>query len=225
MKPKDLILPHREEKEVLLDRDECIFFAPPRTNRAGPPLVLETLFEHKAPIHLEFCSGNGEWICQKALQHPEYNWIALEIRFDRVRKIWSKLKNRGIGNLFIVCCEALDFTTHFLGAESIDHVSVNFPDPWPKRKHAKNRLIQAPFLDQVARILKPGGEIQTLTDDPHYFKQISSCLVEHESFISLIPSPYYTHPEENYGTSYFMNLWKEKKRSFYFSKFMKGVQS
>lgn len=226
MKPKDLISPFQEkEKSVQLDLIERIFYVPHRTARGNESLCFKNLFPTEAPIHLEFCSGNGEWICQKALDNPQTNWLALEMRFDRVRKIWSKMKNRGIKNLFILCGEALDLSKHYIPKESVDAISINFPDPWPKKRHAKHRLIQSPFLDELSRILKPEGFIDTLTDDLPYFEQIADCFMQHQSFISLIPAPYYTQSIENYGASYFMNLWKEKKRSFYFSKFQKSVHS
>ncbi len=224
MKPKDLISPFKTKpKAVLLDRIEKIFYIPKRTERVQIDFDLKCLFQKSAPIHLEFCSGNGEWICEKAELHPEINWVALEMRFDRVQKIWSKMKNREIPNLFILCGEALDTATHYIPEGSIDQISVNFPDPWPKKRHAKHRLIQPPFLDQMARILKSDGQVDTLTDDPNYFEQIASTFVQHPSFTSLIPPPYYHSDIEDYGVSYFMKLWKEKKRSFYFSKFQNRV--
>lgn len=225
MKPKDLLLPFEGEKKVLLVQEERILYIPARTSRGEISFSLKELFEREAPFHLEICSGNGDWICQKAMENPNKNWIALEMRFDRVRKIWAKMKNRELSNLFIICSEAFDFIAHFLGGDSLDEVSVNFPDPWPKRRHAKNRLIQKPFFDELSRILKPGGLFHILTDDFPYFDQIRSIALSHQSFISLIPDPYYTEPDEHYGTSFFMSLWKEKKRSFYFSKFQKRVDS
>jgi tRNA (guanine-N7-)-methyltransferase len=225
MKPKDLLLSFEGKKRVLLAQEERVLYVPTRTSREGISFSLEELFDMSAPIHIEICSGNGDWICQKAIENPNKNWIALEMRLDRVRKIWSKMKNRGLANLFIVCSEAIDFMTHFLKPDSVDEISVNFPDPWPKRRHAKNRLIQKPFFDELSRVLKPEALFHVLTDDFPYFDQIRSEGLSHQSFISLIPDPYYTEPDELYGTSYFMKLWKEQNRSFYFSKFQKRVHS
>ncbi|MCH9633682.1 MAG: tRNA (guanine-N(7)-)-methyltransferase [Chlamydiae bacterium] len=226
MTPKDLLSPFKDKKQkVFFDKSQNILYIPQRTERVLLENPLQNLFSTPNPIHLEFCSGNGDWICQKAELYPQWNWIALEMRFDRVRKIWSKMKNRGLNNLLICCGEALDIATHYVDTQTIDQISINFPDPWPKKRHAKHRLIQAPFLNELSRVLKPGGVAHVVTDDENYFQQISRHFLDHSSFSSLFPNPYFTSDVSDYGGSYFMNLWKEKKRSFYFSKFQMCVHS
>lgn len=223
MKPKDLVCPYSDlGRAVHLDLNEQILFVPSRTERPQINLDFSQIFEYgQAPVYLEVCSGNGEWIVQQAIDHPDVNWIALEMRFDRVRKIWSKMKNHSLNNLFILCGEALDISTHYLKEESLDALFVNFPDPWPKARHAKHRLIQSPFVEEVSRLLKSEGSASLLTDDQVYSEQIRETFIQNPKFESQIPAPYYSEDIENYGSSYFMRLWMEKKRSFYFSKFQK----
>jgi tRNA (guanine-N7-)-methyltransferase len=163
-------------------------------------------FEREAPIHVEFCSGNGDWIIAKALAHPEINWIANEMQFNRVRKIWSKMKNHDVTNLHIVCGMAEDFTDHYLRENMIDAAYVNFPDPWWKDRQAKHRLIKDPFISTLSNRMKGEGSMTLVTDFPAYASQM------HNEF-NLSPLWQHRSCELNptsYGYSYFESLWKSK---------------
>ena len=138
MKPKDLkpVFSFETRRPLLIDR---IFYVPIYyENHRGFTLPdLRDFFGNENPHCIEYCSGNGDWILEKALQEPEKNWIAVEKRFDRIRKIWAKMKNKSIFNLLIVCGEAFTFTKNYLQANVIEHVYINFPDPWPKIETCK----------------------------------------------------------------------------------------
>ena len=145
MKPKQLKPPCSwEDRRVILD--DGILFVPDYFDAYDsftfPGWDSPEVFGTQRPVHVEFCSGNGTWIAEKAQQHPDVNWVAIEIRFDRVRKIWSKKKNLGLDNLFVVCGEGLRSSHHYFPEGSVDTVYVNFPDPWPKKRHAKHRSYQ-----------------------------------------------------------------------------------
>ena len=126
-------------------------------------------------------------------------------------------------NLFIVCGEALEVSKYYLKSEFVDEIYINFPDPWPKKKHAKFRLIQDVFVEQLYKVLKPSGVVNFLTDDAPYSKQAIDTFLKSELFESQISAPFYESEIQDYGSSYFRSLWEEKKRGFYFSKFQKNV--
>ena len=222
MKPKDLCAPFTwDNRTVRLDSNQKIFYVPPRCLRPVIHLSLNDLFRNEAPIHLEYCSGNGDWICEKAKNFPDVNWIALEKKFGRVRKIASKMNNQRLSNLFIFCGEAHDITSHYIPKNSLSKVYINFPDPWPKRKHSKNRLIKPSFLDMLSLSMKKGGEVFFVTDYFLYSKQVIQYFNFHSYFSPLFSDPYYQKQIDQYGDSFFYNLWLKKKASFYFSKFKK----
>lgn len=170
----------------------------------------EGLFGNSNPVHIEYCAGNGAWISHRAKHHPENNWLAVEKKFERVRKIWSKGKKKELDNLKTLCGEGYLATKNYFPDLSVDHVYVNFPDPWPKGRHAKHRIIQTPFADELHRILKPKGLVTVVTDDIPYSEQIISTFESHEGFESQFPPPYYTSCWEGYGSSYFEELWRSK---------------
>lgn len=178
-------------------------------------------FGNDRPICLEYCSGNGAWITAKAKANPHLNWVAVEVKFSRVKKIWSAMQRLSLENLWIVCGEGLQFTRQFLGDSSIEEVYVNFPDPWPKRKHAIHRIIQSPFLKEMERILKNEGKMTLVTDDATYSSQMIDVAKEHQTFHSLVGESYYTTDYPDYGTSYFEELWRSKGKNIYYHRFVK----
>jgi tRNA (guanine-N7-)-methyltransferase len=180
------------------------------------------LFHRKgAPIFVEYCSGNGAWIIQKAKENPEQNWIAVEKKFERVRKIWSKCRQLQLNNLLIVCGAAESFTKYYLPEESLDGVYVNFPDPWPKDRHAKHRLFQGPFIQDLSRMAKKGANAFFVTDDAPYCAQMVSVLLESSRWHSSLPDPYFVSEWSGYGTSYFDQLWRQKGRTIHYLHFTK----
>lgn len=200
MKPKDLPYPFKwEERRPFLEGK--IFYVPDYYKEHQRSLFpdFSTLFGNDHPVYVEYCSGNGEWVIAKAQENPEINWVAVELKFERVRKIHSKGHNLGLENLMIISGEALTFSREYLSDASIDAVFVNFPDPWPKDRHAKHRLIQAPFTSELKRTLKGKGTVTLVTDDTTYLEQMRT---EMEGWT----------PKEgdfsDYGTSYFERLWR-----------------
>lgn len=208
MKPKDLKYPFcwSERRPVLKDN---VFYVP------------DYYFDHekwegKFPIAdkmiVEFCSGNGEWILQKAIDNPDTFWIGVEKDFERVRKIVSKRNNRCVKNLLVVSGYAEPFVEHYLPDGVIDEVFVNFPDPWPKDRHAKNRIFKQPFISNVHRIMKPNGLATLVTDDPIYLEQMEAEMGKVFTLKTRDPIP-------EYGSSFFERLWLEKGRNINFLRY------
>lgn len=221
---KDLRIPFtwEERRPIVLDR---FFYIPALYEKHEElgPLGWRDWFGNDNPVYIEYCSGNGQWIGERALQNPHLNWVAVEKRFDRARKIWLKLHRENIPNLFVVCGEAQIFTRYYPPKESVSQVFVNFPDPWPKLRHAKHRLIQKQFLEEAARIVAPQGKATFVTDDWPYASQMLAELQSCPAWSPLLPAPHYTKDWNDYGNSFFAELWKEKGRSFHFIPFEKAT--
>ena len=168
---------------------------------------------------MEYCSGNGQWILEKAKNNPEINWIAVEKRFDRARRIWVKRHNMGISNLLVVFGDARLLTKYYLPKNSISEVFINFPDPWPKKKHAKNRLVTPGFMEMLSGVVKQQGVVTMVTDDA----LAKDCMVDaaffSKSWKHEFPEPYYLTEMPGYGGSYFDALWREKNREIKYLQF------
>ncbi len=222
MRPKDLKSPFAwQSRRVMIEHYQRILYVPERCQRVDLKKELTKIINEFENVQIEFCSGNGDWVCQKAQHNPKILWVAVEKKFERVQKIWSKIQNTGLKNVFIVCGEALEVATYYLEDCLVDEIYINFPDPWPKNKHAKFRLIELPFTKQIHRLLKPYGKINFVTDDKNYSSKSIQVFLEGDYFDSQFSDPFYRSDIQEYGTSYFRSLWEEKKRGFYFSKFQK----
>lgn len=213
MNPKQLKSPFKWE-----DRRPCIadqvLYVPEYYQKheefSFPGWENESVFGREAPLSIEFCTGNGAWIIEKAQAHPERNWIAVELQFERVRKIWSKMHNYGLKNLFIVCGEALTFIKHYVQESTFSSLYVNFPDPWPKEKHAKKRLLAPPFFQELARVAKPDSILTIATDHKDYAFSTIEHLSKMPIWESCYQEPYYVHEYPGYGTSYFDELFRSQ---------------
>lgn len=225
MKPDDLKLPFKWSERTVVIHDR-VFFVPQRLktykNYTFPGWTSTDFFGNDRPIKIEYCSGNGAWITAQALAHPQFNWIAVEMKWPRVKKIWSKTKNHSLSNLIVVCGEALHTTSLYLPDASVTEVFVNFPDPWPKKRHWKHRLINDQFLQEMMRILTLNGSMTFVTDDVDYSDvMVKEMHLMKNVFLSSFPPPFFATELSGYGSSYFEDLWRSKGRQIRYHRFEK----
>ena len=193
MKPKNLRFPYSWENRRPLLQDNVLYIPNYYFNHEN--WITEQgswkPFPNKNPIYVEFCSGNGEWIINRAISEPHINWIAVEMDFPRVRKIWSKRANRSLNNLLIICGKAQEFISYYAGADCFAKAFVHFPDPWPRKKHAKHRLLQSGFLLSLQRSLHNNGELHLLTDSRAYVDESIKAAEDLSAWHYLYESPYF----------------------------------
>ncbi|MBI5773822.1 MAG: tRNA (guanosine(46)-N7)-methyltransferase TrmB [Verrucomicrobia bacterium] len=147
-----------------------LIYAPPSI---VAPLALAEMFPRPQPLAVELGSGDGSFLVQYASLHPENNFIGVERLLGRLRKIDRKGRRLGLTNLRVVRVEAAYFLEYLLPPECAAALHVYFPDPWPKRRHHKNRLINERFPELARRVLTPGGIVFLRTDDANYFAQMN----------------------------------------------------
>lgn len=226
MKPSDLKSPFTWSTRTVTF-DDRILYVPPHCSSYDtfvfPAWSDPLLFGNHHPIHIEYCSGNGSWIADKAASNPMINWVAVEMQFKRIRKIWSKIKNLHLNNLILICGEAHMATRLYLPSDSFEQAYINFPDPWPKNRHAKHRLIHSEFIKEVRRVLKPSGDFTLVTDDPDYSERMMKELKNHPNFENCYPHQGYATERSGYGTSYFEQLWREQGKTIRFHQYRKAA--
>jgi tRNA (guanine-N7-)-methyltransferase len=133
---------------------------------------LAGLFPAKQPIELELGCGDGSFTLQYALAHPGRNIVALERLLGRITKLDRKGHRAGLKNLRLLRAEAVYVLMYLLLPGTLDAIHVYFPDPWPKKRHHKNRLISESFPPLAKRLLKYEGIIYLRTDNIEYFEQM-----------------------------------------------------
>jgi tRNA (guanine-N7-)-methyltransferase len=137
-------------------------------------LDLASLFSESQPLEVELGAGDGSFLVQWAKANPRHNFLGVERLLGRIRKIERKARRAGLQNLRLMRIEASYFLEYLLPRNSVTALHIYFPDPWPKRKHQKKRLINTAFADTCMKILAPGGTVFLRTDDPDYFAQMKS---------------------------------------------------
>ena len=145
-------------------------------------LDLARLFGRDAPRVLEIGFGNGDTLVLAAADHPELDFIGIEVHEPGVGHCLIGAREAGVENLRIIAHDAMEVLQHQLPDGSLSRVNLYFPDPWPKKRHHKRRIVQAPFLDLAARKLERGGALHIATDWENYAMHIDETMAAREDF-------------------------------------------
>jgi tRNA (guanine-N7-)-methyltransferase len=137
------------------------------------PIDLAALFPQARPLEVELGCGDASFLADYARRHPERNFVGVERLLGRMRKLDRKGRRAGLTNLRGVQIESSYFLRYLLPPHSASALHVYFPDPWPKKRHHKNRLINESFPRLAQGALVAGGEVYLRTDDADYFAQMT----------------------------------------------------
>jgi tRNA (guanine-N7-)-methyltransferase len=124
--------------------------------------------ESEKPLVLEIGSGMGETTLEIAKAHPDTDFVAVEVHGPGVGSLLNRIHQEGIQNLRIVRHDAVEVLERMVADGSLAALHLFFPDPWPKKRHHKRRLVQAPFVELLEKKLMPGGIVHAATDWPEY---------------------------------------------------------
>lgn len=167
-----------------------------------------------APVELEIGCGKGTFILNQAQQHPQVNFLGLEYS----RPFWAyaadRCRRHALQNVRLFLIEADYFVRNYLPAASLRQVHVYFPDPWPKKRHHKRRLIQAPFLREMARVLENGGAVRIATDHAEYFQWMLDHAAAVADLFDVLPFDSAVGPALLVGTNFELK-YRREGRPFY----------
>jgi tRNA (guanine-N7-)-methyltransferase len=133
-------------------------------------LDLEKIFGRKGPLHVDLGCGDGSFLCALAERLPDKNFLGIERLMGRIRS--SARKVASLDNVRLVQIESSYAVRYLLPAKSVETFYLLFPDPWPKRRHHRRRIVTPDFLNSVHRALVKDGLIYIATDDVGYFRKI-----------------------------------------------------
>jgi tRNA (guanine-N7-)-methyltransferase len=133
-------------------------------------LDLDKIFGRKVPLHVDLGCGEGSFLCALAQRMPDKNFLGIERLPNRVRT--SARKAATLDNVRLLRMESFYAVRYLLPAESVERFYLLFPDPWPKRRHHRRRIVTPDFLSSIHRALQRPGSIYIATDDVDYFRKI-----------------------------------------------------
>ena len=178
------------------------------------PIVWRELFGNDQPVEMEIGTGKGTFLTEQAKARPDVNFFGIEWARWYWRYASDRLRRHNCLNARTVRAEANFFLTEFVQDASLSVLHIYFPDPWPKARHHKRRLIQEPFLRQIERTLIPGGRLQIVTDHQEYFEQIEAVVKQSNLSIIDYNRPGSAAEGEFVGTN-FERKYRREGRPFY----------
>ncbi|MEX2469437.1 MAG: tRNA (guanosine(46)-N7)-methyltransferase TrmB, partial [Pseudohongiellaceae bacterium] len=162
----------------------------------GELLDLSALFPHPAPVTVEIGFGMGDSLLAMARDKPEHNFLGIEVHKPGVGKLLNGIVEHDLTNIRIVSHDAKEVFGDGLAPASVDRVLLLFPDPWPKKRHHKRRLLQPAFVELVATRLRPGGHFHLATDWQNYAEHMLEVMEASPSFRNTQGARHYwQHPE------------------------------
>jgi tRNA (guanine-N7-)-methyltransferase len=178
------------------------------------PLDWPGLFGNDRDVELEIGIGKGTFLVEQAKSRPEVNFFGIEYARWFWRYASDRLRRNACTNTRTVRAEASYFLSEFVAPASLSVLHIYFPDPWPKKRHHKRRLIQEPFVRLVERLLKPGGRLQIVTDHLDYFEAMQPLIKDSSLRIIEYNRPGSAADGEFVGTN-FERKYRREGRPFY----------
>jgi tRNA (guanine-N7-)-methyltransferase len=163
------------------------------------------------PLEVDLGCGDGSFLMEMARHHPERDFIGVERLLGRARKVCRKLTRQGLENARVLRLESRYVVEWLLPAASVSRLHLLCPDPWPKVRHHRRRLVQIEFLDAVRRVLEPGGEFLFMTDHEEYFRWAEEKVAEFGKFERLEwEEDSFFHPKTD-----FQELWESEGKAMW----------
>ena len=177
----------------------------------------EEVFGQARPLRIEVGVGNSPFLIEVAGKEPDYNYLGLEYSHKRVMKFLKKVEVAGFKNIRMLHLNSDLLFSDYIAPAGIEHLFVNFPDPWPKRRHGKKRFIAGERLAAAAKLLAPGGGFSLRTDARDYALEARENLEANEDLENRFPgSEWAPEPLYPFETPYEIKFKAQGLRIYYF---------
>ena len=184
---------------------------------ARTPFVYPALHApcHGQRIIVEVGPGRGDFLFHLARTNPQAMVVGVELKRKRTDKLIRRIERFGFTNICLIQDDARLALPRFFSDGTVDEIHFNFPDPWPKKCHAKKRAVNRIFLEECSRVLKPGGTISIATDHETYASQMAQCASQVPGLESCHPEAVTENTPQAYPTFFAMKWQRGGRRIIY----------
>lgn len=186
-----------------------------------PPPEWDVIFGNDNPLALEIGCGVGDFVVQMAEMHPELNFIALDFYNKGCIKTCKRIDKSGLPNVRVLRAEARSFMEACILPGSLQTVIINCPDPWPKLRHRKRRLVNTGFVAYLSGFLKPCADFYFATDFDDYGLDVAGFMLEQPGFDNMLAPDSYRHTLAGYPVSKYMRRFLDEGKQIYYVHYRK----
>jgi tRNA (guanine-N7-)-methyltransferase len=179
------------------------------------------IFGNDNPLALEIGCGMGDFVTQVAQLHPDWNFVAIDYYNKGCLKTCKRIDDLELNNVRVVRDEARGFMVRCIPPESLQAVVINCPDPWPKMRHRKRRLVNGEFVAFLADFMLPGGDFHFATDFDDYGEDVARMMPGIAGFENVLAPDLYRHMREQYPLSKYMKKFMAEGKRIYFVHYRK----
>jgi tRNA (guanine-N7-)-methyltransferase len=187
------------------------------------PADWQAIFANEHPIALEIGCGIGDFIALTAAERPETNFIAIDFYNKGCYKTCRRIDVNGLKNVRVLREEARQFISERIPKKSLTAVYINCPDPWPKKKHRKRRLVNRTFMEFLQEYLTPGADFFFATDFDDYGIDVAEMMSGLHGFENILAPELYRHEMEGYHLSKYMKKFMAEGKKIYFIHYRKTM--
>jgi len=182
----------------------------------------DAVFGNDRPLALEIGCGVGDFIVQMANLHPCLNFIALDFYNKGCIKTCKRLDKAGATNVRVLRAEARSFVEACIPATALQTVIINCPDPWPKLRHRKRRLVNSEFVAWMSRFMREGADFYFATDFVDYGLDVAEFMAVQPGFVNQLAPDTFRHTLEGYPVSKYMRRFLDLGQPIYYVHYRKA---
>ncbi len=194
-----------------------------RAEELSSPADWQFVFGNANPITLEIGSGTGDFVAALAGEQPQQNFIAIDYYNKGCYKTCRRLERLGLTNVRVLREEARQFLLERIPLHSLSTVHINCPDPWPKKRHRKRRLVSREFLEFLLPYLAPGGEFFFATDFDDYGLDVADFMPQLSGMTNLLAPELFRYERPGYPLSRYMEKFLAQGKQIHFIHYQKDT--
>ncbi|HOJ63238.1 MAG TPA: tRNA (guanosine(46)-N7)-methyltransferase TrmB [Spirochaetota bacterium] len=160
--------------------------------------------------------GNGLFLASIAKNNPDITFFGLEIKAKYINKTKKKIERENLSNIILINGDLFTALDKFFEKDFFDYIYINFPDPWPKKKHIKKRAISETMVKKYYEIMTKESILYFVTDNIEYRDYAIDIFLKSDLFISFLSSPYFVEELEGYPVSLYEKKWREEGKKIYY---------